>query len=133
MLTELSGCPAWIQTAPWIFLPFNSSSTTSFEASCRRCAILGPTCTALSQVSLDIGLGSSCSQPLLENCPSQMVGSRRILNSMPLASAGLLSEGAIADFAVTDLGWKVVPSTKPSCSDFRQNCSKSAPVCCFCQ
>ena len=34
---------------------------------------------------------------------------------------------------LTGLAAKTVPSTQPSCKDLRQNCSKSAPECCFCQ
>src|SRR5437879_4382886 len=105
------------------FLPFSSSSTTSSDLMLRRCAIAGPIWTALSQVSLFIGLGSSCSQPLLENCPSWMVGSRRMLSSMALASEALVAGPAAPDFALTDFGAYDVPAIQPSCSDLRQNCS----------
>ena len=40
-------------------------------------AVAGLMRAALSQVSLVIGLGSSCSQPLLANRPSKSVGSGR--------------------------------------------------------
>ena len=51
-------------------------------------AVLGLIHTALSQVILLAGLGSSCSQPLLENDPSQMVGSGRNMISIPCACFG---------------------------------------------
>ncbi len=44
---------------------------------CRRAAVAGLTSTALSQVSRVIGLGSSCSQPLLAKRPSRTDGSWR--------------------------------------------------------
>ena len=48
-----------------------------------RSAVAGLTSTALSQVSLVIGFGSSCSQPLLANRPSRTAGSLRKAISRP--------------------------------------------------
>ena len=49
---------------------------------------------ALSQVSLVSGLGSSWSQPLLANRPSQIVGSGRKTISRPSAAVGGCGAGA---------------------------------------
>src|SRR6476661_7727762 len=56
----------WPCSPPWYagyWLPFS------------RCAVTGLTNTALSHVSLVIGLGNSWSQPLLEKRPSRTHGS----------------------------------------------------------
>jgi hypothetical protein len=53
---------------------------------CNRSAVAGLTMMALSHVSLVIGLGSSCSQPLLANRPSRTDGSFR--NAISRAAAG---------------------------------------------
>ena len=66
---------------------------------CRRysrffcCAVVGLIQMALSQVILFWGLGSSCSQPLLANDPSQMVGSGRKMISIPCADLGWRRRG----------------------------------------
>src|SRR5260370_29790979 len=64
------------------------------------CAVAGLTQTALSQVILLWGLGSSCSQPLFEKDPSQIVGSGRNRISRPCtgfdsAAGGRLSAPVI--------------------------------------
>src|SRR5713101_3905159 len=61
-----------------------------------------------------------------------MDGSRRKLISMALLSA--FADGtAFAPLADTCFGANAVPSIQPSCSDFRQKVSKSAPACCVFQ
>ncbi len=57
-----------------------------------RFASAGLTVTTLPQVSVVSGFGSSCSQPTLENCPSQIVGSGLKTMSRPLpAGCSLLA------------------------------------------
>src|SRR4030095_3377824 len=53
-----------------------------------RWAVAGLIRAALSQVSLVRGLGSSCSQPLLANRPSQIVGSGRRRRSIEERRSG---------------------------------------------
>ena len=48
--------------------PWNDGEPTAFS----RSAVAGLTSTALSHVSLVIGLGSSCSQPLFAKRPSRI-------------------------------------------------------------
>src|SRR6202044_3013754 len=85
------------------------------------CAVAGLIQTALSQVILLWGLGSSCSQPLLANDPSQMVGSGRNMISRPWAVSTGEAGGV---FAVTLIAASAVFGTTPSCSAFCQKMSK---------
>src|ERR1700733_16160091 len=94
------------------------------------CEVLGLIQMALSQVILFWGLGSSCSQPLLANDPSQMVGSGRKMISMPCAVLGCDAGGALA---VTFTAGSAVLGTTPSCSAFCQKISKLGTLACPCQ
>src|SRR5579862_639365 len=94
------------------------------------CEVLGLIQMALSQVILFCGLGSSCSQPLLANDPSHMVGSGRKTISSPCAVLGC---GAGGIFAVTFTAASAVLGTTPSCSAFCQKMSKLWALVCACQ
>src|SRR5262249_29520752 len=67
--------------------PPRASSTTSPVVTPSRSAVARLTRAAFSQTSLVSGLGSSWSQPLLVNRPSQTVGSGRETTSSPPADA----------------------------------------------
>src|ERR1700722_175517 len=103
---------------PWYF---NWTMSPVFRLCC--CAVLGLIHTALSQVILVCGLGNSCSQPLLANDPSQIVGSGRNTISKPWAALAGDAGGA---FAVTVIAGSAVLGTTPSCSAFCQKMSKLA-------
>ncbi len=92
--------------------------------------VLGLIQTALSQVILFCGLGSSCSQPLLANDPSQIVGSGRNMISMPCAGFGC---GAGGIFAVTLTAGSAVLGTTPSFNAFCQKTSKLGALTWLCQ
>src|ERR1700712_3361334 len=107
----------------------------------RRSAVAGLAMTALSQVSLVIGFGSSCSQPLFENRPSRTEGSLRKETSKPvgaIADWGLRIAESIVDWLVdwivdwivdgatlTVFGANAVSGTMPSCSHRRHAASNS--------
>src|SRR5699024_6720912 len=84
---------------------------------------------ALSQVSLVIGLGNSCSQALLLNCPSQMVGSGIKIISRPesllTSDCALETELRKSFLNFTVLADNAVPSTIPVCNALFQVFSKS--------
>ena len=77
--------------------------------------------TALSQVSLVIGLGSSCSQPLLLNRPSRIDGSSRKAISKPLPAESVRDGGRLRDAidlhrhgcARSGALWEMTPSLQP--------------------
>src|SRR5579864_4685329 len=118
-----------IQTGAVTVRPWYFSSTTSPVLSVSLCAVVGLIQTALSQVILFCGLGSSWSQPLLANDPSQTVGSGRNMISIP----GAALDSAAGALAVTLTAGSAVFGTTPSCSDFFQNMSKPAALPCACQ
>ena len=64
--------------------PWNAGFCEAFSFA----AVAGLAITALSQVSLVIGFGSSCSQPLLANRPSRIDGSGRNDNLEPAPAGG---------------------------------------------
>src|SRR5579872_928707 len=101
---------------PWYF---SSAMSPILRFFC--CDVFGLIQMALSQVILFAGLGISCSQPLLENDPSQMVESGRNTISIP---CGVLGWGAGGIFAVTFAAGNAVFGTMPSCSAFCQKISK---------
>src|SRR5262249_44897672 len=78
-------------------------------------------------VSFVIGLGSSCSQPLLANRPSRTAGSRRNDISRPVAIAdcGLGIADSRPDATFTDFGANAVFGMTPSCSHLRHAASKA--------
>src|SRR5579862_5954036 len=94
------------------------------------CDVLGLIQMALSHVILFAGLGISCSQPLLENDPSQIVASGRNTISIPCGVLGVAAGGI---FAVTFAAGKTVFGTMPSLSAFCQKISKLCPFACPCQ
>src|SRR5687768_5006124 len=67
-------------------LPRYFSSTTSPFSRCLSCASFVLIHAHGSQVTLVIGFGSSCSQPLFAKLPSQIVGSGLKINSRPPAA-----------------------------------------------
>src|SRR6185295_16686343 len=100
-----------------------------------RSAVAGLTMTALSHVSLVIGLGSSCSQPLFAKRPSRIDGSLRNAISRPgevrlepdaAGAGGVLVAFAAGDarvasgFSRTSSGVYAVFGITPSCSHRRQ-------------
>src|ERR1700683_119345 len=107
---------------PWYF-----SSSMSSVLRLSRCAVVGLTHAALSQVILFCGLGSSWSQPLLAHDPSQMAGSGRIIISRPCAGVDWPLAAALAE---TLMAGSAVFGTTPSCSAF---CQKMAEVVWVCQ
>src|SRR6187397_1039002 len=95
--------------------------------------VAGLAITALSQVSLVIGLGTSCSQPLLLNRPSSTDGSRRKASSNPLPDeSGRRAAACATRLTFTD-GLRAAGALwemTPSCSHFsqdRSNCGVAAP------
>ena len=74
--------------------------------------------TALSQVSLVMGSGSSCNQPLLAKRPSQRVGDavNRKVQPSPVVGSGA-TEPPVID---GETALVADPSTTPSCSAVRQ-------------
>ena len=110
---------------------YRSSSTSSFSIP-SRCAVAGLKRAALSHDSFVSGLGSSCSQPLFANRPSQIVGSGRKTISRPSdAAVDAASTQAISlTCGATALGLSAVPSITPASSAVRQACSKSPGNAC---
>src|SRR5581483_354643 len=94
------------------------------------CDVFGLIQMALSHVILFVGFGSSCSQPLLEKEPSQMVGSGRNTTSMPCGVLGWAAGGILA---VTFAAGNAVLGTMPSLSAFCQKVSKFGTLTCPCQ
>src|SRR5712675_2542881 len=118
---------------PWYF-----NSMASLLLRLRRCAVFGLSIATLSQVSFVSGFGNSCSQPLFEKRPSQIVGSGRKTISSPCGATPGESE-PIPDFKVTCLGGNAVPAITQSRSVFSHNAlnpavpGAEAPACCACQ
>jgi hypothetical protein len=113
--TVLTTCPCSPPDAPGAVL------------SCSLAAVAGLTITALSHVSLVIGLGSSCSHPLLAKRPSRTAGSfLKTISRPPPAGAGLWS--CAAGLTVTVLAGNAVPGITPSCSQRRQADSNSGVI-----
>src|SRR5579872_3423519 len=85
--------------------------------------------TALSHVTVEIGLGISCSHALFANDPSQTVAAGRMLISIPRFSFAIGE--ADGDFAAGAPAMAVaaVFGTTPSCTHVCQLVSKSAPPC----
>ena len=87
-------------------------------------AVRGESSSALSQVSLVIGLGSSWSQPLLAKRPSRSVGSGRRASSKPFAGTLVASSRAAATpTSAASAGaarGSALASTTPSCSAARK-------------
>src|SRR5258708_1194895 len=128
MVTESFACPGTICAGPWRERPRYVSSTISPSAMpCCR-AVSGPIHTVLSQVSVVIGFGTSCSQALLANVPSQTVRSGRMLISIPCPAFGAAAGvGAFAAGAPA-AGFAAVFGTTPSWTQVCQFESKSAPA-----
>src|SRR6202043_616145 len=84
----------------------------------RRFAVAGLTSTALSHVSLVIGFGSSCSQPLFAKRPSRIEGSLRKEISKPgggeVGVVAGVAEATAADTRETGFGGNAVFGTTPS-------------------
>src|ERR1700719_3931316 len=116
-----------IHTGPVMVRPWYFNSTMSSVTTLCCVAVVGLIQTALSQVILFWGLGNSCSQPLLANDPSQMVGSGRNRISIPCACWAAGAGGALA---VTLAVARALLGTTPSCRAFCQKMSKDAPAAC---
>src|SRR5580700_2611173 len=130
MVTLLSAWPGMIHTGPVTVRPWYFSSAMSPMLRPFCCEVLGLIQTALSQVILFWGLGSSCSHPLLANDPSQIMGSGRNMISMPVTDFAC---GAGGIFAVTFTAGSAVLATMPSLSDCCQKISKLGALDWLCQ
>src|SRR5580700_3821025 len=93
-------------------------------------AVAGLTSTALSHVSLVIGLGSSCSQPLFAKRPSRIDGSLRKETSRPEAAGAGVAAGVAVRLkpgaTETDLGANAVSGITPSWTQRRQERSNAS-------
>jgi hypothetical protein len=136
-VTAPSACPGTIQTGARSALPPAAISTISSLTTPRRRAIAGPISAALSQVRRVIGLGSSCSQPLLANAPSATFGSGRNSTAIPVSGATAAGRSACRPSAMISSTGRgrpgssigiALPATNPSCSARRQAVSKSPPI-----
>src|SRR5438132_6853174 len=93
------------------------NSTISPLVSFCRSANVGLTKAALSQVSLLIGLGHSCSQPLFAKRPSQTVGSAQKFSSSSAAGDTRVlaaAEVTASIFTCACFGANAVPAINPS-------------------
>src|SRR3954471_16195172 len=111
-----------IQTGASTRRPLCDSSITSPTFTPSFPAVATLRCAALSQVSLVTGLGSSWSQPLLLNRPSQTVGSGRKTSSRPPAddaAAGGDGLGPSSPFGSAGTAGSFVPSTTPAWTEVR--------------
>src|SRR5438045_2606568 len=107
----------WPCSPPWNDGRFSTLS---------RSAVAGLVRTALSHVSLVIGLGSSCSQPLVAKRPSRTDGSfLRRVSVRPGGAVSRRSGGGIG-FILPGFAGEAVFGTTPSCSQRRHAASNSA-------
>src|SRR5437016_14675329 len=119
MVIECSACPGRIQTGARTVRSPRLSSTMSPVTRLRRSANAGLISAALSHVSLLIGLGHSCNQPLLANPPSQILGSGRQLISRSMLGGCLLTGTLAGDttpsrFRVIRLWAQGTPAIHPA-------------------
>ena len=73
--------------------------------------------------------GSAKLAPFAKAAPGQIVEVGIAEQNLVGVASGLAAGEPLPGLAETCFGAKAVPSTHPSCRDFRQKASKSAPAC----
>src|ERR1051326_5830941 len=93
--------PGTIQTGPrTLRAPIATSAMSPLE-NLRAAAVTGPIAITLSQVILLSGFGSSCSQAMLANRPSQTVGSGWNTTSSSPSAGGFAASGGCGVLAAS--------------------------------